>query len=219
MENLLLTAQDDRLFQGRLRLGVTEMIVHSRLAEFLALMQTALPNMTIDLTVNLSSNLSDSLFNRSIDLTLQNAPFDQEATGHVELGAFPLIWVAAPALCPETANVSDATLLDHPILTYSHGSQPHQQLQTHFQQCLPTARLIPASNIAASLQMARKGLGVTCVPEVMICDDLAQKSLPFTIAGRPSPALCCSASILHAPHMPSHRQRTTQGGSVKLLSA
>ena len=65
-------ANQKTLHDGVLRLGVTEMVVHTWVREFLRVLKHRYPNITVELTVDLSINLEKELFERSIDLAFQN---------------------------------------------------------------------------------------------------------------------------------------------------
>lgn len=178
MDEFLVAAGDDHLFDGVLRLGVTEMIVHTWLGRFLTALKERFPNIDIDLTVDLSANLSKALFGRSIDLALQSGPFSRQTSGSAELGHLPMIWVAAPGLEYGNAVLSLRQLAAHPILTHAKGTLPYEQLREHIAGSSDvTVRLVSSSNLAACLQMTRDGLGVACLPEAMVREDLAQGTL------------------------------------------
>lgn len=98
IDELIVAAHNDALFEGVMRLGVTEMIANTWLGVFLKALKERFPNVLAELTVDLSENLSSALFNRSLDLALQSGPFDRQVTGLVDLGSYPLIWVASPEL-------------------------------------------------------------------------------------------------------------------------
>jgi len=166
------------LFEGVLRLGVTEMIVHSWLGTYLSALKTRFPNIDVELTVDLSANLSTALFNRSIDLALQSGPFNRSTSGSVDLGSFGLIWVAAPHLGVGDRILSLADIAAHPILTHARGTLPFEQLKEHLAASPGVrARLVPSTNMAAGLQMTTEGLGVACLPEIMVRDELATGKL------------------------------------------
>ena len=166
-------AEDDSLFEGLLRIGVTEMIVHSWLGAFLTGLRRQLPNVDIDLTVDFSANLSAALINRSVDLALQSAPFARQTSGMVELGSYPLSWVAAPELALHGRPVTLAEMARHPLLTHARGTLPFDQLRAHVAE-VPgvSARLVPSTNMVACLQMTRDALGIACLPEVMVRPDI-----------------------------------------------
>lgn len=165
----LAAAGDDTLFEGVLRLGVVEVVAHTWLRPFLKAMKTRFPAVDIELTVDLSDTLSTQLFDRNLDLTFQNAPFDRTAAATIPLSASPYTWVASPEIpsaLPDQAGVA--------ILTHARGTTPYRQLETHF---AGRGRLVPSSNIAACLQMTVDGLGLACLPEAMAAPYLADGRL------------------------------------------
>lgn len=178
VDAFLAEAEDDHLFEGLLRIGVTEMIVHSWLGAFLTGLRRQMPNVDIDLTVDFSANLSGALFNRAIDLALQTAPFQRPSSGMVELGRYPMTWVAAPALGLHGRPVTLVEIARHPLLTHARGTLPFDQLQAHVAGAAGvTARLVPSTNMVACLQMTRDGLGVACLPDVMVRPEIARGAL------------------------------------------
>ncbi len=178
MDGFLLAADDDTLFDGTLRIGVTEMIVHSWLGEFFSALKNRFPNIDVDLTVDLSMNLSRELFERRIDLALQSGPFGRQMSGTEDLGALPMHWVGAPSLGFGNRLLSLQDLAQHPFLTHARGTIPFEQLQDHIA-AFPdvSVRHVSSSNLAACHQMTRDGLGVACLPEAMVRDDLANGTL------------------------------------------
>lgn len=174
LEEFLVVADEDTLFEGVLRLGVTELIVHSWLAPFLAAFKSRFPNIDVDLTVDLSTNISAALFNRSIDLALQSGPFARQTSGSVDLGSFPIIWVASPGLGLGGRVLTLRELAAHPILTHARGTLPYQQLQEHAASAPDIAvRVIPSTNVTACIRMTVEGLGIACLPEIMLRDEIA----------------------------------------------
>lgn len=160
------------LYDGVIRLGVTEMIVHSWLGALLATLRTRFPNVLVELTVDLSSTLSDALFGNAIDLALQSGPFSRPASGTLDLGRYPMVWVAAPDLPVGDGVLSLDDLTRHPILTHARQTLPFQQLEAHVART-QTARLVPSTNFSACLRMTIEGLGVACLPLAMVADELA----------------------------------------------
>lgn len=175
MDGFLLTANDDSLFHGTLHIGVTEMIVHTWLGAFFSALKTRFPNIDVDLTVDLSLNLSDALNEQRIDLALQNAPFLRQTSGNTDLGPLPMMWVGAPRLGIGSKVLSLRELARHSILTHARGTIPYQQMQDHFAGFPDVSvRHVSSSNLAACHQMTRDGLGVACLPEAMVREDLAK---------------------------------------------
>lgn len=174
---LTLAADQRALIEGTLRLGVTEMIVHTWLRDYLRVLKDRFPNLTVEVTVDLSAELEKGLAERAIDLALQNEPFSRLTTGQRDLGAYDLIWVASPELnLPSTVTAAD--LAAHPILTHARNTRLFEEVSAHFSsQRDLRARLVPSSNLAACLHMAADGMGVATLPAAMVADELAKGSL------------------------------------------
>lgn len=172
-------ANQKTLFDGVLRLGVTEMVVHTWVREFLRVLKDRYPNITVELTVDLSVNLEKELFDRSIDLAFQNGPFSRQTTGNKELGIFPLIWIASPELeLHDLKRVTIDDMVRFPILTHARSTQPYAEVEAHFAARRDLhARLVRSSNLAACIHMAIDGFGTATVPEVMVVNELKSGEL------------------------------------------
>ena len=172
-EGLIAAAENTELVDGTLRLGVTEMIVHTWLQDVLGAIKARFPHLTVELTVDLSVNLDRDLEARTIDLAVQNAPFDRQASGQIDLGPYPLIWVARPGLLP-IGPVQLSDLIRHPILTHARDTRLYAEVAKHMG---ADARLVPSSNLAACLHMTLQGMGVAALPAAMAARDLEAGTL------------------------------------------
>ncbi len=178
-DDFIEAANQKTLHNGVLRLGVTEMVVHTWVREFLRVLKDRYPNITVELTVDLSINLEKELFERSIDLAFQNGPFNRQTTGNKELGVFPLIWIASPKIGLQDLNrVTIDDMVRFPILTHARSTLLYAEVEAHFnaRRDLP-ARLVGSSNLAACIHMAVDGYGVATVPEAMVIDELQSGEL------------------------------------------
>lgn len=176
LDDFMVSANAPGLFEGTLRLGVTEMIVHSWLGPYLSELRRKFPKVHVDLTVDLSSNLSDALFGNALDLALQSGPFSRRTTGWVELGSYPMVWVASPSLGLGSGVLSLQDLIANPILTHARQTLPFQQLEKHVAG-QRNVHLVPSTNFSACLRMTVEGLGVACLPLAMVEDDLRAQRL------------------------------------------
>jgi len=178
LDGFIGAAGNDALFEGTIRLGVTEMIAHAWLGRFLKALQDRFPNVLVELSVDISVNISQALFNRTIDLALQNEPFEQEISGTINLGTYPLIWVASPSLGLGKDVMSLSDMSGYTILTHAKGATPHEQLMQHLSEKDVTGlRLATSTNLAACQQMTIDGLGISCLPRVMVERDLNEGRL------------------------------------------
>ena len=178
-EALVQSASSAALFDGTLRLGVTEMIVHTWLPEFLRQLKTQYPTIQVEMTVDMSVNLEKQLAERTLDLALQNSPFNRAISGQKPLGTYPLIWVAAPALGLQ--NLEPATIDDlaqHSILTHGRETRLYAETVSHFSERRDLrVRLVPSSSLAACLHMTINGMGIVTVPAAMVTREIAAGTL------------------------------------------
>ena len=178
-EDLVEASDRAALYDGVLKLGVTELIVHTWLRDFLKVLKVRFPNVLVELTVDLSINLVKDLFARSIDLAFQNGPFDRQVSGSRDLGSYPLIWVASPSIgLHDRERVSLEELAQHPILTHARDTRPYEQVVAHFgtRRNLP-ARLVPSNNLSACLHMTVDGMGIATLPAATVSGHLATGEL------------------------------------------
>ena len=171
LDDFKLAANKPGLFDGTLRLGVTEMVVHSWLSEYLALLREQFPNVKVELTAELSSNLTHRLFNHSIDLALQNGPFNQHTSGEIELGTYAMVWVASPSLGLSERIPDRRSLCQQPILTLAQQTLPSIQLEKHIA-AEPSAYLVPSTSLGACVRMSLDGLGIVCLPHAMVAEEI-----------------------------------------------
>ena len=176
LDDFMATAEAPGLFEGTLRLGVTETIVHSWLGDYLTALRERFPNVMADLTVDLSSNLSDALFDHAIDLALQSGPFDRPTSGAVDLCSYPMVWVASPELGASERVLTLDALIGYPILTHARQTLPYQQLAKHVAE-KRDVRLVPSTHLSACMRMTLEGLGVACLPYAMVRDELENGGL------------------------------------------
>ena len=179
VDDLIEATDESTLQDGVLRLGVTEMIVHTWLRDYLLELKNRFPNVVVEVTVDLSANLEGDLFDRSIDLALQSGPFTRQSSGSKALGVYPLIWIASPSIKRyRRKKIRMEELAQYPILTHARGTQPYHEVAEHFASRRDLkVRLVPSSNLAACIQMAVDGFGAATVPEAMVLDQLLSGDL------------------------------------------
>ena len=176
---LIAATGDADLQTGTLRLGVTEMIVHTWLNDFLNLLKQRFENIVVELTVDMSVRLEAGLVDRSIDLALQNGPFERQASGQIDLGVYPAAWLASPDLGLTAGRaVTLREFGQYPVLTHARDTQHFRDIADHFGgQRDPNVRLVPSSNLAACQHMARNAMGIALLPEAMVAAELAEGTL------------------------------------------
>ncbi|MGB0866941.1 MAG: substrate-binding domain-containing protein, partial [Granulosicoccaceae bacterium] len=157
---------------------VTEMIAHTWLHDYLKRLKKHFPQTLVELSVDISINLSKELQDRSLDLALQNAPFNRRMGAEVALGSYPLIWVAAPGIALPDKKVTIEHLANHPVMTHARYTQPHEEVTQHFASRRDLhPRLVQSNNVSASLQMCVNGMGIATLPEAMVLKELDRGEL------------------------------------------
>jgi len=162
MEGFVEAVDKDTLFDGVLRLGVTEMIAQSWLRDFLLLFKKRFTNIQLELTVDLAVNLEQELAEGSIDLAFQSGPCIHQVSGNLSLGQFPNIWVASPELVlSQDATLTVSDIAQYPILTHARHTQVYQQLNSYFAaRPQMKVKIVPSSSLAVCHQMTVDGFGV-----------------------------------------------------------
>lgn len=178
-ERIVETADRPDLVTDRLRLGVTELVACTWLHAYLRAIKAAYPALNVELTVDLSRNLDTELSSNRLDLAIQTAPFASAASGVIELGSLPYIWVAAPDIAQALAGrVTVAELLPHSVLTHARHTQAYVELVEHAEaKSLPTSRFVSSNSLASCVQMAADGMGVTLLPKALVEARLLDRTL------------------------------------------
>lgn len=175
-EELINIAGRPDLIEDHLRLGVTELVAHTWLRDFLRRLKEVYPRVAVELNVDLSSNLDKELAAKALDLTIQNEPFQKATTGEIGLGAYEYAWVGAPEVAAGLATLApETTLWDVPILTHARHTQAYLELVERFG--ASKARFVPSSSLTSCIHMALDGMGVAVVPEAMIAGHITDGTL------------------------------------------
>jgi len=179
VDELIEAANGEAAFDGAIRLGVNEMVVHTWLRDFMKAFKARFPNVVIELSVDLSSKLEADLAERNIDLAFQSGPFARKSSGEYCLGVYPIIWVASPSIeLSHTKRLDPKDLSRFPILTHARRTRPYEEVAAHFAQWPKLkSRLVPSSNLAACLQMTTDGYGVAALLAPMVKDEIASGQL------------------------------------------
>lgn len=172
-------AERQDLVTDRLRLGVTELVACTWLHAYLRKIKATYPELNVELTVDISRNLDSELSANNLDLAIQTAPFASAASGVIELGDFPYIWVAAKQIQAQLqGSQSVANLLPHSVLTHARHTQAYVELCAHIEEhSLPKTRLVSSSSLASCVQMAADGMGVTLLPKALVENELKDQKL------------------------------------------
>lgn len=179
VDSFVEVAEAQELYDGVVRLGVTEMIAHTWLNRFLKEFKQLYPNTLIELIVDLAANLEKELFENNVDLTFQSGPFVHAVNGNLELGEFPMVWVAsAESDLSKKRGVRAEDLCGQPIITHAKNTLAYQEIAAHFSVgANSTIRLVPSSNLMVSVQMVADGYGTGVLLKPLVEEHLKAGSL------------------------------------------
>lgn len=151
---------------GLLRLGVSETIAQSWLAEFVSELHKLYPKVKIEISVDISANLRESLLTRELDMAILLGPISEFTVDNVELPAFDLAWYQAAD--PGNAPGDPVDFRTTPVITYAKSTRPYRELKSElFERFGPQVSLFPSSSLSSCFRLVEAGIGVAALPKAM----------------------------------------------------
>ncbi|MEO0622370.1 MAG: LysR family transcriptional regulator [Pseudomonadota bacterium] len=192
------TVADRSVIEARLRLGVSETIVHSWLPRLVAALNRSHPQLDIELTVDVSVNLRDALLTQALDVALLMGPVSEYTVVNLELPRYQVGFFAAPQLAE--GQGPQAMLTAHPVITFARNTRPHSELRIALlERYGPACRLFPSASLSACIQMVRDGIGVGALPDVVVETEVAAGRLIRIDPGWMPKSLAFTASYVSDP--------------------
>ena len=189
---------------GLLRLGASESIVQTWLADLLFELQETFPALDVDMSVDVTSNLRNDLVDHAIDIALLMGPVSEYTVTNVSLGAYELIWVKRPD--PGMVGTRQMTLQEicsYPILTFPRNTRPYFEISEMLKKRVSdTVRMFPSSSLSAIQRMAERGVGIASIPRVFAVNALAEGRLVEVETDWRPTALNYTASYIADPSRP-----------------
>jgi DNA-binding transcriptional LysR family regulator len=197
----MLAAVGDRsAMRGVLRLGVAETIVHTWLPQLIKSVNTAYPNLSLEIEVDITPNLTARLLAQEIDLAFLLGPLSATAVRNRVLCDYPIGVLASPALGLGDSTSRMQDLAKFPIITFPRKSQPYELVRSMFNRPgVPPIRLHASASLATVIHMAVEGLGIAVIPTAIIENELASGQLQMLRTDLAFPTLTFSASWLESP--------------------
>src|SRR6267378_2497992 len=144
---------DRSAMRGVMRLGVAETIVHTWLSRLIKSVNTAYPNLSLEIEVDITPNLSARLLAQEIELAFVLGPLS-------------------------ISSVRNRPLCDYPIGTFPRKTQPYEIVRSLFNRPeLPPIRLHASASLATVIHMAIEGLGIAVIPTAIVENELADGRL------------------------------------------
>jgi len=186
--------------RGVLRLGVAETIVHTWLPRLIKSVNTAHPNLSLEIEVDITPNLSARLLGQEIELAFLLGPLSASGVRNRVLCDYPIGVLASPSLGLGDGPLKLRDLAKFPIITFPRKSQPYETVRSLFNRPdLPPIRLHASASLATVIHMATEGLGIAVIPTSIVENELADGRLQLLSTDLKIPPLTFSASWLASP--------------------
>src|ERR1700731_1739239 len=191
---------DRSAMRGVLRLGVAETIVHTWLPQLIKSVNTAHPNLSLEIEVDITPDLSTRLLAQEIDLVFLVGPLSASGVRNRVLCDYPIGILASPSLGLGDKTLKVQDLAKFPIITFPRRSQPYEIVRSLFNRPgLSPIRLHASASLATVIHMAVEGLGIAVIPASIVENELADGRLQLLSTDLKIPPLTFSASWLASP--------------------
>ena len=186
--------------RGVLRLGVAETIVHTWLSRLIKSVNTAYPNLSLEIEVDITPNLSARLLAQEIELAFLIGPLSASSVRNRVLCDYPVGFLASPALGLVHGPLTVHDLAKFPIITFPRKTQPYEIVRSLFNRPdLPPIQLHASASLATVIHMATEGLGIAVIPTAIVENELTDGRLQLLSTDLKISPLTFSASWLASP--------------------
>ena len=198
----MMAAVGDRsAMRGVMRLGVAETIVHTWLSRLIKSVNTAYPNLSLEIEVDITPNLSARLLAQEIELAFVLGPLSISSVRNRPLCDYPIGFLASPSLGLGNGPLTVHDLAKFPIITFPRKTQPYEIVRSLFNRPeLPPIRLHASASLATVIHMAIEGLGIAVIPTAIVENELADGRLQLLSTDLKISPLTFSASWLASPN-------------------
>src|SRR6266850_1683531 len=191
---------DRSAMRGVMRLGVAETIVHTWLSRLIKSVNTAYPNLSLEIEVDITPNLSARLLAQEIELAFVLGPLSISSVRNRPLCDYPIGFLASPSLGLGNGPLTVHDLAKFPIITFPRKTQPYEIVRSLFNRPdLPPMRLHASASLATVIHMAIEGLGIAVIPTAIVENEMADGRLQLLSTNLQMPLLTFSASWLTSP--------------------
>lgn len=197
----MMAAVGDRsAMRGVMRLGVAETIVHTWLSRLIKSVNTAYPNLSLEIEVDITPNLSARLLAQEIELAFVLGPLSAASVRNRALCDYPVGFLASPALGLGSGPLTVQQLAKFPIITFPRKTQPYEIVRSLFNRPdLPPIRLHASASLATVIHMAIEGLGIAVIPTAIVENEMTDGRLQLLSTNLKIAPLTFSASWLESP--------------------
>src|SRR6266446_4104929 len=205
---------------GVMRLGVAETIVHTWLSRLIKSVNTAYPNLSLEIEVDITPNLSARLLAQEIELAFMLGPLSASSVRNRVLCDYPVGFLASPALGLGQRRLTVHDLAKFPLITFPRKTQPYEIVRSMFNRPdLPPIRLHASASLATVIHMAIEGLGIAVIPAAIVENEMADGRLQLLSTDLQMAPLIFTASWLASPDTVAVERVAELAGKIAQSSA
>ncbi|MBP7669831.1 LysR family transcriptional regulator [Ferrovibrio sp. MS7] len=193
--DMLQALREKKAMRGVVRLGVAETIVHTWLSRLIERMHAVYPAITLEIEVDTTPILRQSLLSHQLDIAFVLGPMSEPRMKNVNLGSYPMAWVASPSLDIGPEPVRVTTLGRWPIITYPRNTRPYIAVNEMLIRAdVPNRRIYGNASLSTIVRMTLDNIGISAIPPVVIQRELAEGRLRMLRAEAVLPDLTFTAT-------------------------
>jgi DNA-binding transcriptional LysR family regulator len=191
------TTRDIDEIQGRVRIGIAELIGLTWLDRLLSRLEDSFPNLNVEIEVEVASGLVEGLNRRRLDVVFLPGKPAIDGVSQEAIGCRALRWVAHPDLATAHKICSPEVLQDEPIILMPKGAEWHDLAMRWFAASSARPKRVRTCNsVSVQTSLVKKGFGFSVMPTDLISEEIANGSL-IALPGLPSlPDVSYSAAYI-----------------------
>lgn len=160
-----------KAFRGTVRIGAADTVVYSWLPALIRRMSDRYPGVSLDLTIDTSFKIAQKIQAGEVDFGIIMGPMLGQDVFNIEICTFELCWVCASDLKLPKGGISIEDIADHPLLTFSAGSQPHRALIDLLEaNGVGDYRIYNSNSLSIMTRLLAAGVGVGALPVILVRD-------------------------------------------------
>lgn len=151
-----------------LRIGGIETVLHTYLVQLMQYLKSRNPQIEFELTVEMTPLLNEQIRRGGLDLAFSAMPASGNGVLSETLPAMEMVFVG-PAGSAAAEPLSIGALLEHDLLTFQRGSQPHVALMDALRAAdVGNKHVHTITSISALVKLVESGFGLATLPRAAV---------------------------------------------------
>lgn len=166
-EKLLRSLSDPARYEGRLRIGATELVGLTWLPLLIQSIRQQYPAVTIEPEIDGGVRPYERLERNEIDLAIMPGSFSSPSVDSVFIGEVENVWMAAPALVPGSGAMTPAEVSAFPVIVQPTNSALTLLYQSWFEtHGFDLQQTLTCNSLGMVAQLTIYGLGLSYLPRL-----------------------------------------------------